>query len=110
MRIALLAGILLLAASAVAFLQFSAAVQLRQELVQTRAQLSESEAVRAQLEEQIVANTAQQALFRQQIANLRENLQSSTAALGTLSSSLQEARELVQDNSPTVQASQDDTQ
>ena len=98
MKTRIFAVILVLAASAVAFLQFSAAMQLRQELAQNEARLRESEAERASLELQIAANIAQQDLFRQQIANLRENLQSSTAQLGILSSSLQEAREMVQDN------------
>lgn len=98
MKTRIVAAILVLAASAVAFLQFSAALQLRQELAFTQTQLARSEAERAGLEQQIVANVAQQELFRQQIANLRDNLQSSTAQLGMLSSSLQEARELVQDN------------
>jgi septal ring factor EnvC (AmiA/AmiB activator) len=98
MKTRIIAAILVLAASAVAFLQFSAAMQLRQELAQFEAQLAQSEAERAGLEQQVAANVVQQELFRQQIANLRENLQSSTAQLGILSSSLQEAREMVQDN------------
>jgi septal ring factor EnvC (AmiA/AmiB activator) len=98
MKTRIIAAILVLAASAVAFLQFSAAMQLRQELAQFEAQLAQSEAERASLEQQVAANVVQQELFRQQIANLRENLQSSTAQLGILSSSLQEAREMVQDN------------
>lgn len=98
MKTRIIAAILVLAASAVAFLQFSAAMQLRQELAQTETKLLQSEAERAGLEQQLAANVAQQDLFKQQIANLRDNLQSSTAQLGLLSSSLQEARDMVQDN------------
>lgn len=98
MKTRIIAAILVLAASAVAFLQFSAAMQLRQQLSQNEAELAQSEAERAGLELKLAANVAQQELFREQIANLRDNLQSSTAQLGALSSSLQEARELVQDN------------
>tara|TARA_R110001592_G_scaffold106961_1_gene299697 strand:- start:279 stop:611 length:333 start_codon:yes stop_codon:yes gene_type:complete len=104
MKTGIIAAIFVLAASAVAFLQFSAAMQLRQELVESEAKLLESEAERAGLEQQLATNVAQQELFRQQIANLRENLQSSTAQLGLLSSSLQEAREMVQDNKAGGQA------
>ena len=110
MKTRIIAAILVLTASAVAFLQFSAALQLRQELAQNEALLAESEAERARLTQKIDANVAQQALFRQQIANLRENLQSSTAQLGSLSSSLQEAREMVQDNAPGAQAEPQDAQ
>tara|TARA_R100001377_G_scaffold84361_2_gene67729 strand:- start:1076 stop:1408 length:333 start_codon:yes stop_codon:yes gene_type:complete len=110
MKTRIIAAILVLTASAVAFLQFSAALQLRQELAQNEALLVESEAERARLMRQIDANVAQQELFRQQIANLRENLQSSTAQLGSLSSSLQEAREMVQDNAPDGQAEPRDAQ
>lgn len=106
MKTRIIAAILVLAASAVAFLQFSAAMQLRQELAQQEALLAQSETERASLELQIAANVAQQDLFRQQIANLRDNLQSSTAQLGLLSSSLQEARELVQDNAAENQVEQ----
>lgn len=98
MKTGIIAAILVLAASAVAFLQFSAAMQLRQELAQNEAQLTQSEAERAGLERKLALNVAEQEVFRQQIANLRENLQSSTAQLGLLSSSLREAREMVQDN------------
>jgi peptidoglycan hydrolase CwlO-like protein len=98
MKTRIIAAILVLAASAVAFLQFSAAMQLRQQLSQNETELAQSEAERAELELKLAANVAQQELFREQIANLRDNLQSSTAQLGALSSSLQEARELVQDN------------
>jgi|GEM_PF-477465 len=98
MKTRIIAAILVLAASAVAFLQFSAALQLRQELAQNEAQLTQSKAERASLEQQLAANVVQQELFRQQIATLRDNLQSSTAQLGMLSSSLQEAREMVQDS------------
>lgn len=110
MKTLIIAAILVLAASAVAFLQFSAAVQLRQDLAQNAAQLAQVEAERESLEQQLAANLAQQELFRQQIANLRENLQSSNAQLGLLSSSLQEAREMVQDNAAPNQNEQDLTQ
>lgn len=110
MKTRIIAAILVLAASAMAFLQFSAAMQLRQELSQFRAQLAQSEAERAHLEQKIAANVVQQELFRQQIANLRENLQSSTAQLGILSSSLQEAREMVQDNAAESQTEPTTTQ
>tara|TARA_R110001592_G_scaffold185720_1_gene429841 strand:+ start:175 stop:507 length:333 start_codon:yes stop_codon:yes gene_type:complete len=110
MKTRIIAAILVLAASAVAFLQFSAAMQLRQELAQIEAQLAQSEAERAGLEQQVAANVVQQELFRQQIANLRENLQSSTAQLGILSSSLQEAREMVQDNATENQTKPTATQ
>ena len=110
MKTRIIAAILVLAASAVAFLQFSAAMQLRQELAQFEAQLAQSEAERAGLEQQVAANVVQQELFRQQIADLRENLQSSTAQLGILSSSLQEAREMVQDNATENQTKPTATQ
>lgn len=106
MKTRIIAAILVLAASAVAFLQFSAAMQLRQQLAQNEIELAQSEAERAGLEQKLAANVAQQELFREQIANLRDNLQSSTAQLGILSSSLQEARELVQDNAAENQAVQ----
>lgn len=110
MKTRIIAAILVLAASAVAFLQFSAAMQLRQELAQNEVQLARSEAERASLARQLATNVAQQELFRQQIANLRENLQSSTAQLGQLSSSLQEAREMVQDNAAGTQTEAQQTQ
>jgi len=110
MKTRIFASILVLAACAAAFLQFSAAMQLRQELTQVELRLAQSEAERVALEQQLATNSAQQELFRQQIANLRENLQNSTAQLGLLSSSLDEAREMVQDNSAPNAANQDGSQ
>lgn len=97
MKTTIIAAILVLAAMAAAFLQFSAAMQLRTELTQ-------SEAERARLETQLAENTAQTTQVQEQIVSLQANLQSSSAQLVLLSESLQEARQLIQGQTPDEEA------
>ncbi len=97
MRTTIIAAILVLAATAAAFLQFSAAMQLRAELAQ-------SEAARAALEAQLAESLVQTSQFQEQINTLQSNLQSSSAQLALLSESLQEARQLIQGQAPVVEA------
>ncbi|MCB1649410.1 MAG: hypothetical protein H7A05_03490 [Pseudomonadales bacterium] len=100
MKTGIIAAILILACAAVAFMQFSAAMQLKQEL-------AHSEEVRIRLEGELAAQkalvTAQQsanaelqARFQEQLNTLQSSLQSSSGQLQQLSESLQEARGLLQ--------------
>ncbi|MCB1666169.1 MAG: hypothetical protein KDI28_10335 [Pseudomonadales bacterium] len=100
MKTGIIAAILILASAAVAFMQFSAAVQLRQELApseEARIRLeAEVESLKDQLATQRTANAELQARFQEQISTLQSSLQTSTQQLRQLSDSLQEAKGLLQ--------------
>lgn len=100
MRTGIIAAILVLAFAAVAFMQFSAAMQLRQELEPSEEARIRLEAQVAALEDQLAtqraANAELQTRFQEQISALQSSLQASTAQLQQLSESLQEARGLLQ--------------
>lgn len=100
MKTGIIATILILACAAVAFMQFSAAMQLKQELSRSeeaRARLEgELEAQKALVATQQSANAELQARFQEQISLLQSSLQSSSGQLQQLSESLQETRGLLQ--------------
>ncbi len=95
MKTGIAATLLILAFAAVAFLQFSAAVQLREDLALSEAARQLAEAQRGILEEQQQEQQAQHALFEQQIATLQDNLDASSRQLEALASALQDARALL---------------
>ncbi len=103
MRTTIIATIFVLAALAAAFLQFSAALQLKTELVQSEAERATLAEQLTQTEAQLAQNEAHTAQIQEQVASLQANLQNSSRQLLLLSESLQEAREMIQ-GEPAEQA------
>lgn len=97
MKTALIAAIVVLASATLAYLQFSAATQLRQDL-------AHSETLRAELQAKVADNAQRQASLQEQVNTLEESLSSSAAQLKRLSESLQEAKAILQGDTDTAAA------